>query len=152
MVKNIEKTSNKAPGTLEAIEIIKVLIHRLNNILCLIESCINRLKNADVKTLNKRWLNVKDVIIVTGRDRLNREIGLYKKPENTIEKTFVGTYSNIREQLSEADGYYKAMFDLLDGPDGYSEKNKNMTLTNGDKLVERLKDIINKLEEIVIEL
>ncbi len=137
---------------MEYIENINILIHRLNNILGLIESCINRLKNVDVKTLNKRWFNMKDVIIVTGRDRLNREIGLYKKSDNTIEKTFAGTYSNLCKQLSEADGYYKAIFDLLDGSDGYSEKNKNMTLTNGDKLVERLKDIINKLEEIKIEL
>jgi hypothetical protein len=43
------------------------------------------------------------------------------------------------------------MFDLLDGSNRYSESNKNMTLANGDKLVERLKDIINKLEKIGIE-
>ncbi len=133
-------------------ENIKILIHRLNNILGLTESCINRLKNADVKILNKRWFNMKDVIIATGRDRLSREIELYKKLENTIEKTVGGTYNNICEQLSEADVYYKSMFDLLDGSVDYSEKNKNMTLTNGGKLVERLTDIINKLEEIKIEL
>lgn len=133
-------------------ENIKILIHGLNNVLGLIESCINRLKNADVKTLNKRWLNMKDVIIATGRDRLNREIGSYKKLEDTIEKTLGETYNNICEQLTEADGYYKAMFDLLDGPDGYSEENKVMTLTNGNKLVGVLKDIINILEEIKFEL
>ncbi len=137
---------------MEYIENINILIHRLNNILGLIESCINRLKNADVKILNKRWLFMKDVITATGRDRLNREIGLYKNPVNTIERTFGETYNIICKQLSEADGYYKTMFDLLDGPDGYSEKIKNKTLTNGDKLVERLKDIIYKLEEIKIEL
>ncbi len=133
-------------------ENIEILIHRLNNILSLTEPCINRLKNADLKTLNQRWLNMKDVLIATGRDRLNREIVFYKKSENTIEKLFVGTYRNIREQLSGADGHYKAIFDLLDRPDGYSEKNKKMVFSNGDKLVECLKDIINRLEEIKVEL
>lgn len=113
----------------------------------LIESYIIRLKNTDEKILNKRWLFMKDVVIATGRDRLDREIGLYKNPENTIEKT----YNNACKQLSEANGYYKAMFDLLDGQDGCSEENRDMTLTNGDKMVAILKDIVNKLKEINIE-
>ncbi|MCP4252387.1 MAG: hypothetical protein GY775_03065 [Candidatus Scalindua sp.] len=129
-------------------ENIKTSIHRLKNFLCVTESCTNRLKNADVKTLNKRWFFMKNVIITTGRDRLDKEIELYKKPENSI-----GTiYNNIYKRFSKADGYYKVMFDLLDGSNGYSEKNKNMTLTNGDKLVELLNDIISKLEKIEIEL
>ncbi len=133
-------------------ENIKISIHRLKNFLCVTESCTNRLKNADAKALNKRWFFMKDVIIATGRDRLGREIELYKKSENSIERTFEKTYNNVYKRFSEADGYYKVMFDLLDGSNGYSEKNKKMTLANGDKLVERLKDIINKLEKIKIEL
>ncbi|MHC4321664.1 MAG: hypothetical protein ACYST3_05250 [Planctomycetota bacterium] len=133
-------------------ENIDILIHRLNNFLALIESSINRLKNADKKTLEKRWLFMKDVIIATGRDRLDREIVLYKKSENTIENASEETCNNVCKQLSAADGYYKDIFDLLDGPDGYSEENKGMTLTNGDKLVGVLKDIINILEKTKIEL
>jgi hypothetical protein len=133
-------------------ENINILIHRLNNVLALIESSINRLKNADKKTLRKRWLFMKDVIIATGRDRLDREIEFYKKPENTIENAFEEIYDNVCKQLTAANGYYKAMFDLLDEPDGCSEENRDMTLTNGDKLVAILKDIINILEKAKIEL
>ncbi len=124
-------------------EEIKTSIHRLKNFLCIAESCTNRLKNADEKTLNKRWLFMKDIIITTGRDRLVREIALYKKPEYSTERT----YNSIYKRFSEADEYYKVMFDLLDKSNGYSEKNKEITLANGDKLVGHLKDIINTLEK-----
>ena len=137
---------------MEYMENIKTSIHRLKNFLCVTESCTNRLKNADMKTLNKRWFFMKDVIIATGRNRLDREIELYKKSEHSTERTFKETYNNVNKRFSEADGYYKVMFDLLDGSNGYSEKNKNITLANGDKLIGRLKDIINKLENIKIEL
>jgi len=132
-------------------ENIDILIHKLNNIIGLIESCINRLKNADEDALKKRWLFMKDVITTTGRDRIDKEIVFCKKPENTIEKVFKETYINSCEQLSEADIHYKAMFDLLDGPNGFSEENRDMTLTYGDRLVGILKDIINELEELKIE-
>lgn len=91
---------------------------------------------------------MKDVVIATGRDRLDREIELYKKTENPTKKAFEETYNNVCKQLSEADGYYKDMFDLLDGPNGYSEENKNMILTNGNKLVGVLKDIMPKLSDV----
>ncbi|GAX60345.1 response regulator [Candidatus Scalindua japonica] len=126
-------------------ENIEILIHRLNNVLGIIESCINRLKSADANTFNKRWFNMKEVIIVTGRDRLSKEIALYNKLENTIENRFAGIYYKIDKQLSEADLNYKAMFDLLDEPGDYSEENKVVLLTNGDKLVKLLKDIISRL-------
>lgn len=133
-------------------ENIDIIIHKLNNVLALIESCINRLRDADEKALKKRWLFMKEVIIATGRDRLDREIVFYKKSENTIENASEETHNNVCKQLSAADGYYKAMFDLLEEPDGCSEENKDMTLTNGDKLVGILKDIINILEKTKIEL
>lgn len=152
MVNNIKKTSNKTPGTLEAMENIKVLIHRLNNILGLIESCINRLKHADVKTLNKRWIAMKDVIIATGRDRLSREIELYKKTKDTIERTSGEKYKDVFKQFSEADQYFKTMFDLLDGSGDHSEKNKDTVLTNGEKLSGILRKTINEMETIKIGL
>ena len=133
-------------------EDIEISIHGFKNFLGITEACTNRLKNADVKTLNKKWLFVKDIINTTGRDRLSKEIELYKKTEYSIERTFGRTYNNICKRLSEADKYYKVMFDLLDGSNSYSEKNKNMTSAHGDKLIECLKDIINKLEKIQIEL
>ena len=66
-------------------EDIDILIHKLNNIIGLIESCINRLKNADEDALKKRWLFMKDVITTTGRDRIDKEIVFCKKLENTTE-------------------------------------------------------------------
>jgi hypothetical protein len=44
------------------------------------------------------------------------------------------------------------MFDLLNNSNEYSEKDKNSALTYGDKTVRLLKDIINKMEAIKIEL
>lgn len=133
-------------------ENIKILIHGLNNILGLVECCINRLKKSETQTLKKRWFFMKDVMIATGRDRLDREGELYKRPENRREQEFTEEYNNISGQLSDASGHYKAIFDLLEGPDSYSGENTEITLTSGDKLVELLKDIINRLEEIKIEL
>ena len=130
---------------------IYVLIHKLNNVISLIESCINRLKNADKDALKKKWFFMKDVITSTGRDRIDREIVFCNKQKNTIEKVFKDTYINSCEQLSEADRYYKAMFDLLDGPNGFSEENRDMTLAYGNSLIGILKNIINKLEELKIE-
>jgi len=120
------------------IENIKILNHRLNNILGFSESSMNRLKNAGINTMKRRWITMRDVIIVTGRDR--------------IEKVSEEIYVDICKQLLEADKYYKAMFDQLDNSDEYSEKDKNITLTNGDKMIGLLKDTINKLETIKIGL
>ncbi len=132
-------------------ENVKVLIHKLNNILALIESSINRVKNADKETLDKRWIFMKEVIIATGRDRLDSEIVLYKNTESTIENELHVTYKSVDRQLSEANGYYKAMFDLLNEPDACSEENRNITLTNGNRLIIILKDAVNTLEKIKIE-
>ncbi len=132
-------------------ENINVLIHKLNNVLALIESSINRVKNADKETLEKRWLFMKEVLIATGRDRLDSEIELYKNTESTIGKALQATYKSVDRQLSEANGYYKAMFDLLNGPDGCSEENRDMALTNGNRLIAILKDTGNILEKVKIE-
>ncbi len=132
-------------------ENINVLIHKLNNVLALIESSINRVKNADKETLEKRWLFMKEVLIATGRDRLDSEIELYKNTESTTGKALQATYKSVDRQLSEANGHYKAMFDLLNGPDGCSEENRDMTLTNGNRLIAILKDTVNILEKVKIE-
>ncbi len=132
-------------------ENINILIHKLNNVLALVESSINRLRNADKEILEKRWLFLKEVIIATGRDRLDSEIELYKSMENAIGKAFQATYKSVDRQLSETNEYYKAMFDLLNGPDGCSEENRAMMLTNGNRLITILKDTVNILEKAKIE-
>ena len=133
------------------VENINVLIHKLNNVLALIESSINRVRNADKETLDKRWLFMKEIIVATGRDRLDREIELYKNTESTIRKALQATYKSAYRQLSEASGHYKAMFDLLNEPDSCSEENRDMTLTNGNRLIAILKDTGNILEKVKIE-
>ena len=95
---------------------------------------------------------MRDVIIVTGRDRIEKEIELYRERKNIIEKVSEEIYVDICKQLLKADKYYKAMFDQLDNSDEYSEKDKNITLANGDKMTGLLKDTINKLEAIKIGL
>ncbi len=132
-------------------ENIDVLIHKLSNVLALVESSINRVKNADKETLDKRWLFMKEVIVATGRDRLDSEIVLYKNTQSTIGKALQATYKSVDRQLSEANGYYKAMFDLLNEPDDCSEENRNITLTNGNRLIIILKETVNTLEKVKIE-
>jgi hypothetical protein len=142
--KSLERRNN--------IENIKILNHRLNNILGFSESSMNRLKNAGINTMKRRWITMRDVIIVTGRDRIEKEIELYREIKTIIEKVSEEIYVDICKQLLKADKYYKAMFDQLDNSDEYSEKDKNITLTNGDKMIGLLKDTINKLEAIKIGL
>lgn len=147
-----DKKSLKRRNNIENIENIKILNHRLNNILGFTESSMNRLKNAGIKTMKRRWITMRDVIIVTGRDRIEKEIELYRERKNIIEKVSEEIYVDICKQLLKADKYYKAMFDQLDNSDEYSEKDKNIILTNGDKMIGLLKDTINKLEAIKIGL
>ncbi len=137
-------SSDKTSGKIEDIESIRTLKHNLRNILGFSGTCINRLKNANAETMGKRWITLKDVIIATGRDRMNKEIELYKKRKDIIEKVSMRMYKETYGQLLEADKYYKAMFDLLNNSNEYSEKDKNTVLKYGDKLISFLKDIINK--------
>ncbi len=137
-------SSGKISGKMEDIESIRTLKHNLRNILGFSETCINRLKNADAETMQRRWINLKDVIIATGRNRINKEIELFRKKKEAIEKVAMRMYTEICSQLLEADKNYKAMFDLLNNSNEYSEKDKNIALTYGDKMIRFLKGIINK--------
>jgi molybdopterin converting factor small subunit len=143
-------SSDKASGKTEDIESMKTLKHNLRNILVLSEACINRLKNANAETMQRRWFNFKDVIIATGRNRINKEIELYRRKKETIEKASMRIYTGICSQLLEADRNYKAVFDILNNSNEYSEKDKNTALKCGDKMIIFLKDIINKMEAIKI--
>ncbi len=136
----------------EDINNIKTLNHRLNNILGMSESSMNRLKNADVKTMDRRWATLRDVIIVTGRDRINKEIALFRHRKKIIEKISTETYVDVYEQLLMTDKFYKAMFDMLDNSKEHSEEAMNASLVYGSKMVCLLKYIINRLEIIRIGL
>jgi signal transduction histidine kinase len=137
-------SSGKISGKMENIESIRTLKHNLRNILGFSETCINRLKNADTETMQRRWINLKDVIIATGRNRINKEIELFGKKKEAIEKVAMRMYTETCSQLLEADKNYKAMFDLLNNSNKYSEKDKNIALAYGDKMIRFLKGIINK--------
>ena len=126
-------------------ENIKILIHRLNNLAGFSESCMNRLKNSDVKSVSKRWTTMKDVFIATGRDRLEREIESYRKINDI---SYGETHNDIIMRLSEVNRHYKAIFDLFDGSGDFSDNNKNTALKNGINMVSLLKNTIKKLEEM----
>ncbi len=134
----------------EDVEKIKALGHKLRNILGIIESGMNRLKNANSDTVAKRWGDMRDAIIVTERNRISKEIELYIKEREIIDRVSKETYADIYRQLLNVDKYYKIMFDILDNSKEYPEK--DTALINGDKMVKLLKDIINKLESVKNEL
>lgn len=136
----------------EDVEKIKGLSHRLSNILVIAGSGMNRVKNANSDTVGKRWGAMIDAIIVTERKRISKEIELYIKEREIIGRVSGETYADIYRQLLNVDKYYKIMFDILDNSKEYSEKDKNTAFINGDKMVKFLKDIINKLEAVKIEL
>jgi hypothetical protein len=102
--------------------------------------------------MNRRWITLNDVIIATGRDRIKKETVLYRKSKDIIEKVSEEIYTDVCKQLLRTDKYYKALFDLLYNSNEYNEGDKNIALANGDKMVRLLKDIINKMEAIKIEL
>lgn len=152
MTTNIEKSLDKSLAKKEDIENIKTLNHRLNNILGFSASSINRLKIADAKVIEKRWANMRDVIVVTGKCRIDKEIELLKKRKEILEKVSRDVYTDVVRQLFEVDYYYKTIYDIVYDSNEYSEKDKNTALENGDSMIRLLKDIINKLEAIKFEL
>ncbi len=52
----------------------------------IIESSMNLLNNADVNTREKRWITMRDALMVTGRDRINKEIDSFRNVRKSIEK------------------------------------------------------------------
>lgn len=130
-------------------ENIEILIHRLNNLAGFSESCMNRLKNSDVKSVSKRWTTMKDVFVATGRDRLEREIESYRKISDIASEEM---HNDIIMRLSKVNKHYKAIFDLLDGSDTFSDNKKNTALNNGSNMVSLLKNTIIKLEEMKLGL
>ncbi len=134
----------------EDIENVTSLNHNLNNVLGIIESSMNLLKNADVNTLEKRWVAMRDALIVTGRDRINKEIDSLINARKAIENVSMETYMDAYSKLLKSDKYYKSMFDMLINSKEYSDEVKNASFVFGNKTVHLLKNIINSLEVIRI--
>jgi len=82
-----------------AMEDIKILSHRLSNVLGISETSMNLLRNADKKTVKRRWDTMRDVITVIGRDRINTEIGFLRKRREIVERVSGKIYVNVYDQL-----------------------------------------------------
>ncbi len=139
-------------GKKEDINNVTSLNHNLNNIVGIIETSTNLLNNADINTLEKRWVAIRDALMVTGKDRINKEIELFRNVRKAVEKVSVETYNDVYSQLLKTDKYYKSMLDILTNSKEYSEETKNNSFVYGNKMVYLLNDIIKKLEVIRIGL
>ncbi len=136
----------------EDIEKVASLIHNLYNIMGIIESSMNLLNNANENTLGKRWIGMRDAVMVSGEDRINKEIDLFRNERKAMESVSMETYMDIYDKFSKADKSYKSMLDILVNSKEYSDKAKDTSFFHGNKIAYLLKHIINSLEVIRIEL
>ncbi len=136
----------------EDIEKVASLIHNLYNIMGIIESSMNLLNNANENTLGKRWIGMRDAVMVSGEDRINKEIDLFRNERKAIESVSMETYMDTCDNFSKADKSYKSMLDILVNSKEYTDKAKVSSFFHGNKMVCLLKHIINNLEVIRIEL
>jgi hypothetical protein len=152
---NRNKTiSQEEPSThkTDESEALRALNHRLCNIQGIIESCINLLKNADDKSMIKRWSTMREVLMVTGRDRINIETVMYCTKKETIEGISREIYRDVYDKLTIADSYYKSLFDLIHNAIKYSDEDKNASVIAGEKITNVLVHIIKKLGVVKIGL
>ncbi len=127
-------------------EDMAALIHSLNNIVGIIESSINLLKHANVNTLGKRWVTMRDALIVTGRDRLDKEISTFRNVRNAEGSISMEIETDAYSKFLKANICYKSMFDILINSEEYSNETKISSFDYGNKTVNILKNIINSLE------
>ena len=113
---------------------------------------MNLLDNADVDPLGKRWVAMIDVLIVTGRNRINNEIKSFRNLRKSVEGISMDTYVDTYSKFSKADTNYKSMFDILTNSKEYSDEAKNASFVYGNKMVCLINSIINNLEVIRIGL
>ncbi|MDR4504392.1 MAG: hypothetical protein MRK01_06300 [Candidatus Scalindua sp.] len=144
-----ENPSNQKTDEREA---LRALNHRLCNIRGIIESCTNLLKYSDDKSMIKRWSTMRNVFMVTGRDRINSEMEIYCTKKETIEGISLEIYRNVYDKLALADSNYKSLFDLVHNSITCSDDNKNESVIAGEKITDILGHIIQKLEVIKVEL
>ncbi len=124
------------------------LNHRLQNIQGVIESCINRLKNADDNSKRKRWSMMREVLLVSGRDRIDREMTAYSKKRDAIESISCKISRDIYDTFIIADKNYKSLFDLVHNATTYSIEGKDASVSIGKVITDALLHIIEKLEAV----
>jgi len=137
-------------GNKEDIETVTSLHHNLNNIVGIIEVSMNLLNNAEVDTLGKRWVAMRDALMLTGRDRISKEIDSFRNVKKAVESVSMVTYMEIYSKFLKADKYYRSMFDILINSKEYSDEAKKNSFVSGNKTVYLLKHIISSLEGIRI--
>ena len=128
-------------------EDIKILSHRLSNVLGISETSMNLLKNADEKSVKRRWDMMRDVITVIGRDRIHTEIGFLQKRRETVERVSGEMYVDVCDKLLMAEKYYESLFDLLNKSKEYTKEVQDTVFAYGNKMSALLKCIIRELEE-----
>lgn len=134
------------------IEKVTSLNHSLNNAVCIIESSMNLLRNADINTLGKRWRTAREALLVTGRDRINKEIDSFSTVSKTVERVSKKIYTDTNSQFLETDKYYKSLFDLIINSKEYSDEAKSTSFAYGNKIVYLINNIINNMEIISVGL
>lgn len=134
----------------EDMETVTSLNHNLNNIVGIIEVSMNLLNNAKGDTLGKRWVAMRDALMVTGRDRINKEIDSFRNIRKAVENVSMETYMEAYSKFLKADKDYRSMFDIFINSTEYSDEVKNASFGFGNKTVYLLKHIISILEVIRI--
>ena len=137
-------------GNKEDIETVTSLHHNLNNIVGIIEVSMNLLNNAKGDTLGKRWVAMRDALMVTGRDRINKEIDSFRNIRKAVDNVSMETYMEAYSKFLKADKDYRSMFDILINSTEYSDEVENASFGFGNKTVYLLKHIISILEVIRI--
>jgi hypothetical protein len=137
-------------GNKEDIETVTSLHHNLNNIVGIIEVSMNLLNNAKEDILGKRWVAMRDALMVTGRDRINKEIDSFRNIRKAVENVSMETYMEAYSKFLKADKDYRSMFDIFINSTEYSDEVKNASFGFGNKTVYLLKHIISILEVIRI--
>lgn len=120
---------------------ISTLRHNIKNLLDTVEPNLNRLKNAEVQTVDKKWLVAKEAILESKIDRVEKEVKLFGEIRGTISKG-----NDSYEKLIEADKLYKVLFNAFSSTTGGNSLDS--ILKCGDTLIQVLKDVITVLEEM----
>lgn len=95
---------------------------------------------------------MRNILMATGRDRINREMVIYCTKKETIESISREIYRTVYETLTIANRNYKSLFDLIDHSMSYSDEEKNASVSAGKEITDLLVHIIKKLEVVKIGL
>lgn len=120
---------------------VSTLRHNIKNLLDTVEPNLNRLKNAEAQTVDKKWLVAKEAIIASGIERVEKELKLYDGIRGSINKG-----NDLYEKLKEADKLYKVLFNAFSSNTGGDSIDS--ILKCGDALIHLLKNVITVLEDM----